>query len=304
MLRPEGLTGPLVLIGVGRDLRTDSVGTGEVVGEASMRAVVDYTHGQSLLELQTDPVSDVEPLIGKRAGSGFRSALNETYSADRENRSLLFSLLDDIPVTTLISGHVMGAEREASQDYWQLRGQQQVEALRKADLCAGWREGGTIMVQLRGEGFSPTVTGPVAPALDRDDPLGWHSMAELAPSSMRRRRRLDVRQHDGRLIVDAMFRDSYVNPDGVETIIHEYTIDASVDPATSQIQHITSDARVLPWRECPVAAGSAGRLAGARVDELRSQVRESLSGISTCTHLNDALRGIEDVTALWTVLDG
>ena len=53
--------------------------------------------------------------------------------------------------------------------------------------------------------------------------------------------------------------------------------------------------RVLPWVECPEAAASAGRLAGMSVMGLRPDVRAQFVGPSTCTHLNDVLRGLEDV---------
>jgi Protein of unknown function (DUF2889) len=53
--------------------------------------------------------------------------------------------------------------------------------------------------------------------------------------------------------------------------------------------------RVLPWTECPEAAASAGRLAGMSLAGLRPDVRAQFVGPSTCTHLNDVLRGLEDV---------
>jgi hypothetical protein len=55
---------------------------------------------------------------------------------------------------------------------------------------------------------------------------------------------------------------------------------------------------VLPWTECPQAAASARRLAGMPVTGLRPDVRAQFVGPSTCTHLNDVLRGIEDVGPL------
>ena len=58
--------------------------------------------------------------------------------------------------------------------------------------------------------------------------------------------------------------------------------------------------RVLPWFECPEAAGSARRLVGDSLDGLRAHVRAEFVGASTCTHLNDALRALEDVPALCT----
>jgi hypothetical protein len=43
---------------------------------------------------------------------------------------------------------------------------------------------------------------------------------------------------------------------------------------------------------------SAGRLAGNPVAGLRQHVRDTFLGTSTCTHLNDTLRSLEDIPAL------
>ena len=59
--------------------------------------------------------------------------------------------------------------------------------------------------------------------------------------------------------------------------------------------------RVLPYVECPSAAASAARLAGQDLDALRERVRADFVGTTTCTHLNDLLRSLEDVRALWAV---
>jgi hypothetical protein len=97
--------------------------------------------------------------------------------------------------------------------------------------------------------------------------------------------------------VDAHFRDSYVDDEG-ETVVHEYTVVARVDVATSTVLEATATPRVLPWFECPEAAASAGRLAGRTLESLRAGVRAEFLGASTCTHLNDMLRALADVGAL------
>lgn len=61
-------------------------------------------------------------------------------------------------------------------------------------------------------------------------------------------------------------------------------------------------ARVLPFVECPQAAASATRLAVMKVLPIRPQVRAELLGPTTCTHLNDTLREIEDIVALAPLL--
>ncbi|SHN15791.1 Protein of unknown function [Cryptosporangium aurantiacum] len=95
-----------------------------------------------------------------------------------------------------------------------------------------------------------------------------------------------------------MFRDTYSDPDGLETVLHEYELSALLDVDSLVITQIEAVPRVLPAPECPWAAASAGRLVGIPVSELRTKVGRELRGTTTCTHLNDLLRSITDVPAL------
>jgi hypothetical protein len=61
---------------------------------------------------------------------------------------------------------------------------------------------------------------------------------------------------------------------------------------------LEADPRVLPYRECPTAAGNVQRLIGAPLAVLREQVLVDLRGTAGCTHLNDALRALAEVPAL------
>jgi Protein of unknown function (DUF2889) len=152
-----------------------------------------------------------------------------------------------------------------------------------------------------GQGM-PISVGPPAPLLlDPDDPLGWHRLQEMPVPSMRRRRLIDVTCGDS-LVVQAMFRDSHRAEDGLETVLHEYSVEASVDPESMLVLDCQATPRSLPWTECPQAADSAKRLTGQRVGGLRSFVRENLTGTTTCTHLNDLLRSLTDVAALSQIL--
>ncbi len=208
-----------------------------------------------------------------------------------------YTLLDDVPVATLISGHALSASgalgNGATSGY-----------LPVADRCAGFVTGGLLMTSFEA-GDPAVVTGPPAPVLeDPDDPLAWHEMAALPVHGMRRRRRLDV--HNGgegpEIQLDAMFRDTYVRADGTETIIHEYTVEAAVDLDTGTILRSEAVPRVLPWQECPGAVASATRLAGIRLDQLRFRIRQEFQGTTTCTHLNYLLRSIADAEALISLL--
>ena len=127
----------------------------------------------------------------------------------------------------------------------------------------------------------------------------WHAMAELPLQGMRRRRRLDLTPDGaGRARLDGHFRDSYREPDGGETVVHEYTVTGTVDLERRCIVEIEAQARVLPWVECPAAVASARRLDGRPLRDLRQEVRSTFVGVTTCTHLNDTLRSLADLDAM------
>jgi hypothetical protein len=171
-------------------------------------------------------------------------------------------------------------------------------AERMADVCAGWAGGATMLDVLERTGFFPIPIGPTAPdLLSAEDPLAWHELPALVPRSIRRRRRLDV-VHGAPLEVDAYFRDSHNDVDGLEDVLHEYSLAATVDAATLTVLGSEAEARVLPWPECPEALASAGRITGEPVAKLRWRVMAELKGTTTCTHLNDVLRSLAGVTAL------
>jgi hypothetical protein len=305
MLRPEGLSGPLVLLGRARDLVTGAGGTGRVVAEASSRVRIDFTGGRVIEAIETTPPRPaLAALVGVRASSGFRTAALAADPALPEENGLLNLLLDDIPVTTLVSGHAWGAGTPVERRL-------PVVTMRShliRDQCAGFADGATIMAEVDRTGLPPLVTGPAAlplvdPSADDADPDGWHPTDPLPPHGMRRTRRLDVRPGTP-TVVDVLFRDSYVRPDGLETVIHEYTVAMEVDSAAGVVLACEATPRVLPWQECPAAALSARRLAGQPLAGLRQHVRETFGGTSTCTHLNDTLRSLEDVPALLSLVAG
>jgi len=308
MLRPNGLDAELVLVGVGRDLRTDLDGMPTVIDAAALEATIDYPDAQRVVAItSTPPISGLEQLLGRSASTGFRAALIEVVTGQSVIGRPVYQLLDDVPVATLISGfspqYALAARGawDVGARTMKLRKPDGLDLIQQADLCAGWKTDGTIIRGLA-EGLPPVVTGPDAPPLDTDDdPYAWHQLpGDLPAHAMRRRRRIDVAPggDDAPLVVDAMFRDSHVDDEGNETIVHEYTVVLHVDPVTYHVITAHATPRVLPWFECPEAAGSAARLIGDSLDGLRARVRAEFVGTSTCTHLNDALRALEDVPAL------
>jgi hypothetical protein len=296
MTRDPGSLDPVYLSGRARDLWTTRDGITTEVRRARLEATIEMIP-RVVQHLEVEPSVANMHLVGAPAMSGFRAAVDKAAPDLRKRRDLRYTLLDDVPVATLISGHALSASGV-------LGVVTKSGYLPVADQCAGFVTGGVLMTSFEG-GDPAVVTGPPAPALeDPADPLAWHAMAPLPVHGMRRRRRLDVLQDsDGsEVLISAMFRDSYVRADSTETIIHEYTLEASVDPDTGVILSSEAVPRVLPWQECPGAVASATRITGMRLDELHFRIRQELAGTSTCTHLNDLLRSVADTAALIPLL--
>ncbi|WP_211359935.1 DUF2889 domain-containing protein [Actinocorallia herbida] len=293
MLRPAGIDGTLLLIGKGRDLATNGSGGTETRAEAEVRADVDYHDGWLLTGLSTDPgLRGLAGLVGATVGSGFRRRLDTAEPGLAGSGGPLYQLLDDFPVAALVSGHAVGAAAARDEPLDTSPGGHRLGLV--ADQCAGFVTDGTLMSGLVETGRPPIVTGPDAPPLpDPADPLGWHLYAPLPPHSMRRARRIDVAPGPGGTAIDVLFRDSYVLPNGTETVIHEYTVAAEARDGV--LSRCEATARVLPWTECPGALASARRLAGTPLADLRARIRAEFTGTSTCTHLNDTLRALQDV---------
>src|ERR1700734_2094951 len=293
MTRDEGSLDPVYLNGRARDLWTAADGTGKELDSATHTATIDVI-ARVIRHIEvTPPVAEMSRLAGAPAMRGFRAAADKVAPDLRQARDLRYTLLDDVPVATLISGHALSASNllgdVAKSGY-----------LPVADQCAGFATGGLLLTSFEA-GDPVIVTGPEAPDLDHgDDPWAWHHVAALPRHAMRRRRRIDVHQGESpsRVGIDAMFRDTYVRTDGVETIIHEYTLDAVVDTKTGILVESRATPRGLPGQECPGAVASAARIVGMTLQDLHFRVRRELSGTSTCTHLNDLLRSVADAEAL------
>jgi hypothetical protein len=295
--RPDGVLGRIVIEGMARDLVTAAVGAPRVADAARMRIVADGTD-RSLLELETDPqVPALARLRGALVGPGFRARVDALVPYSDHGAAPLLMLLDDVPGATLVSGYA-----QLHQGAFPTRPMPDQFLDAQVDLCAGWAGDASMMQMIRATGQNPTPLGPPAPELlDAADPEGWHRRAYMAPHSMRRARRLDViapERPGDPYRIDAHFRDSHMDGAGEETVVHEYSLAATLDASTHTILTIEAHANVLPWQECPLALASAGRLAGEPITDLRRVVRREFTGTSTCTHLNDVLRLLADVEVL------
>ncbi len=320
-LRPDGLEGPLVLVGRARDIRTTTARTGtsqvatdgdagdtiglvdaglvdaELVAEASTRVTIDYIGGRLVTEVHCEPAAaGSEALVGTRASSGFRTALDQAAPHLTADGTLLGLLLDEVPVVALISGSAIA----------RVSGKRPRNAVMPpVDVCVGWKAGGEMDVSHREGRFTLVGVGPSGPELaDATDPLSWHAMPHLPPGSIRRRRRLDVvpGPQPGVVTVEGLFRDTFREADGSQKVIHEYAVSATVDLATGTIRSASATPHVLPGPDCPAAAASATRLVGQRLVGLRDTLRADLTGPTTCTHLTDQFRALADIHALIPLL--
>lgn len=289
--RPDGLQGPVTITATGRDLLTQSGCDATVLDDSRLDAHVDFSAGtiNRISAVPTHP--GLADLNGARAFGGFRSLVDEAMPSERTSGSVRYQLLDDLPIALMLSARAL---RAAGLGMTKMGVRQQAPI----DICAGWVTGGTADAGTTEQG-PPLDLGPVASQVTRDDdPLAWHAFEPLPPHSTRRHRRVDVWRDGDTAEVDCYFRDSFTPADGVETVVHEYRVHGTVDPQTSRFVACEAEAGRLPYPECPNALASAKRLAGVEVAGLRREVRRTFVGPSTCTHLNDTMRSLEDVAAL------
>jgi hypothetical protein len=289
--RPAGLDADVSVDARARDLNTDA--SGEILStlQAHLSATIDP--GRLLISALTEPkVEGFDQLIGTPVGSGWRARAARAVPVDGRHEPLLNLLVDNLPGAALVSGialqtaHV-GRASPGMRAY----------VLASADICAGWVAGGSMLTAFHLHDEMPSPVGPAAPALERpDDPNGWHAMAALPPRSTRRRRLLDLWPEDnGTHRFESHFRDSHVDANGHETVVHEYLVTGQVSQASRTFTELRAEARVLPWIECPNALASASALVGTPIADVRARVRIELVGVNTCTHLNDTLRSLADL---------
>jgi hypothetical protein len=286
-----------------RDLRTSPTGDAVVEDACRVSAVVDGS-ARRFVEASADGDRGwVTGLAGKRTGQKFRNQLAEVAPPDlAEVDPLLLLILDDVPGSQLVAGFAVHSDPGFS------FAAQAEHLTTVTGVCAGWAADASIIQQVRLVGEIPTPTGPPAPTLlDVDvDPLAWHDVDPLGPHGMRRVRRLDVGPSPAdpsRWWFDAHFRDSHVSAGGSEEVVHEYVVTGDLDPEARQITAVQTQARVLPWLECPQAVASADRVVGRPLAGLRADVLATFVGTSTCTHLNDVLRTLADLDPIlrgWT----
>ncbi|MCW2580421.1 MAG: hypothetical protein JWR82_2022 [Blastococcus sp.] len=293
---PGGRGTQLRLLGRARDLWTPADGgAAQVMAEDVLH--VGAARDRTIEDIRSEPARpELGDLVGTRGGGRLRGRLAEVVPREIASGTPLALLLDDLSGATLIAGF---AYRQWADEWMTAEDGSRAPGRRMEGICAGFRPGSSALDE-HGAGRDIHDIKPVRPVADPADPAGWHHLEDIAEVSMRRARRIDVwlDDVDRVLRIDSMFQDSSTVPDGGRIAVHEYGVTATVDPVRGILSSVTADPRVLPYLECPTAAGGVHAMIGTPVADLRSAVLEQLKGAAGCTHLNDALRALAEVPVL------
>ena len=310
-LRPDGILGDVKMQGLGRDIWTGPDGAARSLAQARFDATIAFVENRSIsaLTLDPDPGVSLNGLVGRALPSGFRRALDQAWPASApatptgadldRGASLTFQLLDELPTAGLVSGYAIAAAGMP-----QLVGSRSVGE--RADICAGWSTGGTLLTQEAKLGYLPPPRGPLAPTLESPgDPEAWHPLGPDGPNAMRRWRRIDLwrPQPGGPLAFEAFLRDSHFDPEGVESIVHQFLVTGELDAGIHVFLSCQAEAAVVPSVKCPGALASVGRVTGTTPHDLRDRVRHAFVGNTTCTYLNDTMRALAALPHMAAVVE-
>lgn len=293
----DGVASNKDMCGAARDLLTPA--------EGGMPAVLDEAHFhilaspiREILAIETGPDHPrLQEMVGVRAGGASRIALSARLGDVRGG--CLYQLLDDFAGASLVAGWIWSQWTDDWVRQTTTSGQRSTAGKGgvMTDICSGFAAGSSALAEGGRPDHASQSSTIVGPLVNPDDPLGWHDMPDQQGHAQRRARRIDVWLDDGRIEVEAGFQDSGPNPLGSRTAVHEYAVRMTV-AGDGTIAALTATPLVLPYRECPGAAGNVDRLIGTSVETLRDSVMETLPGPLGCTHLNDVLRALADVPVL------
>jgi hypothetical protein len=295
MFWPGGAGTDLHLKGGARDLLTPVEGEPEVLGEADLYVVTNPL--REVVSIEADPAPrDVDRLIGSRAGGNLRASIAQELPDEVAAGTPMHLLLDDLAGCTLIAGFVFMRwldELPGFRERMQGGGGRRMQG-----VCSGFQPGSVALFPDGTLSGKPQNVAHPSSLNDPDDPWSWHELPDHPPMAMRRSRRIDVWAEGDVLQIDAMFRDNAWDPDGQESVVHEYHMEGSADRTSGLLRAVTAVPRVLPYNECTGAAPNASWMAGTELRAMRTAVLERLKSVDCCTHLNDGLRSLAEVPIL------
>lgn len=291
------------IIGRARDLATGSDGDPLILGEDAVEAVVQLD-GRIVALTRDAHGSGLERFAGLRAGGELRKAIAAEMPEEERQETRLHRLLDDLAGAVFMSVAAWyawegGIEGHAARTQALSRTSRPVEG-----VCLSYVPGSPAMTS-DGRGIDENADHPYGPPpVAPDDPFGFHALIETEDPNQWRLRRTDLWREADDLVVDAWFQDS----SGVQgnaarrVIFHEYGLIARFDTESLELRSIAVTPHVLPYVTCHAAPATATVLVGRLAGELRRHVLSQLRGTAGCTHLNDMLRALQDITGLATLL--
>ncbi len=289
---PNGRDTPSRVVGRCRDLVTGGeFGDVDIAREDVITAALG---GDRVIHAVENDRLDLSVLIGVKGGGHLRAVLDAEVHEERTAGSPLYLLLDDISGVSLVSGWAWsrwdGALSEQS-GFEQRR-------MTMENVCWGFATGSSALSDVR----PPRNNPPVVALANPEDPHSWHALPEAEGAGFRRARRIDVWLEGSSIIADVGFQDSATDPDSGRVAIHEYSVVAKADVQSQVLDDISATPHILPFPECPGAVGNTRHMVGTPLQEMRTQVIETLPGNKGCTHLNDLLRGLAEVPVLVELL--
>lgn len=291
------------IIGRARDIATRPDGDPLILGEDAVEA--EFQLDGRIVALTADGSRDrLERFVGLRPGGELRKALAAEMPEEERQETRLHRLLDDLAGAVFMSVAAWyawegGIEGHAARTHALSPTSRPVEG-----VCLSYVAGSSAMTE-DGRGIDENADHPLGPPpITTNDPYGFHALVETEDPNQWRLRRTDLSREADDVVVDAWFQDSSgVQGDASRRVIfHEYGLIARFDAASLELRSIAVTPHVLPYVTCHAAPATAQVLVGQNAGELRQQVLSQLRGTAGCTHLNDMLRALQDVTCLSTRL--
>ena len=295
-MRPDGLDGDVQVVARAAGPAHHGRGRGPCPGRRRLR------RGPSPPDRRLLRIDHPDARLAELAGRVDRERLPGTRLAavpdEAERSTLLNLLLDDLTGANLVAGYAM--QRHPS---WTTRTIPVEHFDAATDLLRRLGQGRHDPRRGRGRRHGADAHHRAGGArADADDPLAWHDRPALPPGSMRRARRLDLVADGDGLGFDVHFRDTTSTATAWRARSTSTRCGAGSTPRPTRSSSSTPPPTCCRGWSAPRRSAAPSRLVGATVDELRAVVRADFVGTSTCTHLNDTLRGLADLPALAATL--
>lgn len=302
---PHGIAPDYALECRARDLFTGETGSQPVeLGQEWIRLAMQP--GGIAQHIAASRMDDqLAPLAGRRVGGPMRKGVAETMPQEPENSTLLYRLIDDLAGGAFLApAGWQSWLKDGIKAYAHAVGMTSVMDVKMEGMCVTYATGSPALLPDGRQNEETANRSIGAFAGTSDDPHAWHPLLEVSGTNEARLRYMDVWRADGMVQVCFGFQDSSAFPGtDLRQLFHEYRGFAVIEPETMVLQSIRMEYGSLPYHTCPAAASSPQALVGQSVREFRKLVIATLPGTAGCTHLNDALRTLQDVPALVVMLD-